>query len=89
MSEEGAGVEDAHRHTKSRTTKCKTLAWRSQICGIERLATAESFALCTPTGSGKTRIAELAILQRRPDFLNTYDFTLDVESRIVSSKVYV
>ncbi|MEH2248199.1 DEAD/DEAH box helicase [Nostoc sp.] len=43
--------------------KCKTLAWRSQICGIERLATAESFALCTPTGSGKTTIAEIAILQ--------------------------
>ncbi|WP_375467684.1 DEAD/DEAH box helicase [uncultured Nostoc sp.] len=42
---------------------CKTLAWRSQICGIERLATAESFALCTPTGSGKTTIAEIAILQ--------------------------
>lgn len=41
----------------------KALAWRSQICGIERLATAESFALCTPTGSGKTTIAEIAILQ--------------------------
>lgn len=41
----------------------KALAWRSQICGIEKLATAESFALCTPTGSGKTTIAEIAILQ--------------------------
>jgi DEAD/DEAH box helicase len=41
----------------------KALAWRSQICGIARLAAAESFALCTPTGSGKTTIAEIAILQ--------------------------
>ncbi|MFO0055592.1 MAG: DEAD/DEAH box helicase, partial [Dolichospermum sp.] len=43
--------------------KCKALAWPSQISGIEKLATAESFALCTPTGSGKTTIAEIAILQ--------------------------
>src|SRR5258708_2088388 len=41
----------------------KTLAWPSQITGIKRLATGESFALCTPTGSGKTAIAELAMLQ--------------------------
>ncbi|MBF2066060.1 MAG: DEAD/DEAH box helicase [Calothrix sp. C42_A2020_038] len=41
----------------------KALAWRSQICGIARLAATESFALCTPTGSGKTTIAEIAILQ--------------------------
>lgn len=51
------------RYLRKSYEKCKTLAWRSQICGIERLATAESFALCTPTGSGKTRIAEIAILQ--------------------------
>ncbi|MFN7285829.1 MAG: DEAD/DEAH box helicase [Dolichospermum sp.] len=43
--------------------KGKALAWPSQISGIEKLATAESFALCTPTGSGKTTIAEIAILQ--------------------------
>jgi hypothetical protein len=51
------------RYLRKSYEKCKTLAWRSQICGIERLATTESFALCTPTGSGKTRIAEIAILQ--------------------------
>ncbi|MDJ0799304.1 MAG: DEAD/DEAH box helicase [Calothrix sp. MO_167.B12] len=51
------------RYLRKSYEKCKTLAWRSQICGIERLATAQSFALCTPTGSGKTRIAEIAILQ--------------------------
>jgi len=41
----------------------RALAWPSQVCGIERLTRGESFALCTPTGSGKTTVAELAILQ--------------------------
>ena len=41
----------------------KTLAWTSQIIGIKELAKSESFLLCTPTGSGKTTIAELAIIQ--------------------------
>lgn len=41
----------------------QTLAWPSQICGIERLKLQKSFPLCTPTGSGKTTVAELAILQ--------------------------
>ncbi len=41
----------------------KTLAWTSQIKGIKELAKNESFLLCTPTGSGKTTIAELAIIQ--------------------------
>ena len=35
----------------------------------------------------------LAICQKpekwQPDFLNTHDFTLDVENKVVSSKVYV
>ncbi|MBN3892148.1 MAG: DEAD/DEAH box helicase [Nostoc sp. JL31] len=51
------------RYLRQSYQKCKALAWRSQVCGIERLARAESFALCTPTGSGKTTIAEIAILQ--------------------------
>lgn len=38
------------------------LAWPSQRDGLARLASGESFALCTPTGSGKTRVAEMAIL---------------------------
>lgn len=41
----------------------KALTWPSQSAGIRRLGTRESFALCTPTGSGKTTIAEIAILQ--------------------------
>jgi hypothetical protein len=41
----------------------KTLAWPSQVIGIRRLIGNESFVLCTPTGSGKTTVAELAILK--------------------------
>ena len=41
----------------------RSMAWPSQIRGIQALSRQESFALCTPTGSGKTTVAELAILQ--------------------------
>ena len=41
----------------------KGLAWPSQIRGIQKLDSNLSFALCTPTGSGKTTIAEMAIIQ--------------------------
>lgn len=41
----------------------RSLAWPSQIAGIQRVSQYKSFALCTPTGSGKTTIAEIAILQ--------------------------
>jgi hypothetical protein len=41
----------------------RCLAWPSQVRGIERLYNNQSFALCTPTGSGKTTVAEIAILQ--------------------------
>lgn len=41
----------------------KALAWPSQIAGIAKLMSQQSFAFCTPTGSGKTTVAELAILQ--------------------------
>lgn len=50
--------------------KSRSLAWPSQAVGIERLRTGASFVLCTPTGSGKTTVAELALigdLLGRPD----------------------
>lgn len=37
--------------------------WTSQLRGIERLSADGSFALCTPTGSGKTLIATLALVK--------------------------
>jgi len=41
----------------------RAVLWPSQILGLQRLRTNESFALCTPTGSGKTAVAEVALLQ--------------------------
>jgi hypothetical protein len=38
------------------------LLWPSQREGVARLVQGGSFALCTPTGSGKTTVAELALL---------------------------
>ncbi|MDA2136749.1 DEAD/DEAH box helicase [Bacillus cereus group sp. Bc256] len=58
-----SGREEFERYINNNYTAGKSLAWHSQIKGIERLKTGESFALCTPTGSGKTTIAELAIIQ--------------------------
>jgi hypothetical protein len=58
-----AGLEVLDRYLRYRYRASKILAWPSQIRGIGRLASNEPFALCAPTGSGKTTIAELGILQ--------------------------
>jgi hypothetical protein len=39
------------------------ILWSSQILGLERLLGRSSFALCTPTGSGKTLVANLALIK--------------------------
>ncbi len=41
----------------------RALVWPAQVAGIERLHENSSFVLCTPTGSGKTTVATLAIVQ--------------------------
>jgi hypothetical protein len=41
----------------------RAVLWPSQIQGMKRLRDQGSFVLCTPTGSGKTTVAELGILQ--------------------------
>lgn len=57
------GQKAFQRYLRNNYLEGKSLAWNSQIRGIERLKQNKSFALCTPTGSGKTTIAELAIIQ--------------------------
>lgn len=57
---EGAGAME--RYARASVIGGRALTWPSQQKGIERLAEGGSFALCTPTGSGKTLIAELAII---------------------------
>lgn len=41
----------------------RAILWPSQRVGVARLQERSSFVLCTPTGSGKTTVAELAIAQ--------------------------
>ncbi|GAB1773224.1 DEAD/DEAH box helicase [Priestia megaterium] len=57
------GEEAFKRYIRNSFFSGKSLAWHSQIRGIKRLEENKSFALCTPTGSGKTTIAEIAIIQ--------------------------
>jgi DEAD/DEAH box helicase/Helicase conserved C-terminal domain len=40
----------------------RVLIWPAQATGISRLREGHSFALCTPTGSGKTTVATLGII---------------------------
>ena len=53
----------------------RTVIWPSQILGINRLKENESFALCTPTGSGKTAVAEIALLESLFTDLRSFDDT--------------
>lgn len=57
------GKTALERYLRQSYQRYKTLAWPSQVTGIKRLVEGQSFVLCTPTGSGKTTIAELAMLQ--------------------------
>lgn len=41
----------------------RALVWPAQAAGIKRLRANNSFVLCTPTGSGKTTVATLAVVQ--------------------------
>jgi hypothetical protein len=58
-----SGKIAGERYLRQAYSACRTQVWPSQQRGIERLEDGQSFALCTPTGSGKTTVAEIAILQ--------------------------
>lgn len=49
--------------TRSAFANRRMLVWPAQVAGIDRLRANSSFVLCTPTGSGKTTVATLAIVQ--------------------------
>ena len=61
MSSEGQRAVD--RYARVAFLERKLLVWPSQREGINGIISEGSFALCTPTGSGKTRVAELVILR--------------------------
>lgn len=57
------GQELLDRYVRNQFRAGRGLLWPSQQEGIRRLSSGSSFAMCTPTGSGKTTIAELAVLR--------------------------
>jgi len=63
----------------------RALVWPAQVTGINRLRENESFVLCTPTGSGKTMVATLAIIQClfADNLENLLDFILNRRGNLV------
>lgn len=59
----GAAGEALIQFARSAFVNRRVLVWPAQVSGIERLCTNTSFVLCTPTGSGKTTVATLAVVQ--------------------------
>jgi hypothetical protein len=55
--------ERLHRFAREQFARGRGVLWPSQIKGLERLTAGNAFALCTPTGSGKTMVANLAIVK--------------------------
>ena len=51
------------RFARGQFSKGRGILWTSQRQGIARLLKEDSFALCTPTGSGKTLVANLALVK--------------------------
>lgn len=50
-------------YARDQFSRGRGILWTSQLHGLERLLKDDSFALCTPTGSGKTLVANLAIVK--------------------------
>ena len=63
-----AALRPAHtsrlqRYARDQFSRGRGILWTSQLHGVERLLNESSFALCTPTGSGKTLVANLALIK--------------------------
>lgn len=50
-------------YARDQFSRGRGILWTSQQVGLQRLLTEKSFALCTPTGSGKTLVANLALIK--------------------------
>ncbi|MFL5625478.1 MAG: DEAD/DEAH box helicase, partial [Ktedonobacteraceae bacterium] len=85
---EGPGSIALERYLRQSYRTNRALAWPSQVKGIEKLVSESSFVLCTPTGSGKTTIAELAILQSLFSG-STDDQNLLMQSNSASLAIYI
>lgn len=62
VSSEAAGAA-LNQFARSAFVNNRALVWPAQAVGIDRLRTNTSFVLCTPTGSGKTTVATLGVVQ--------------------------
>jgi len=51
------------QYARSSFNNRRALVWPAQDTGLRKLADRNSFVLCTPTGSGKTSVATVAIVQ--------------------------
>ena len=51
------------RFARGQFSRGRGILWSSQQHGLDRLLHESSFALCTPTGSGKTLVANLALVK--------------------------
>lgn len=51
------------RFARDQFSRGRGILWTSQIRGLDRLRKSSAFALCTPTGSGKTLVANLALIK--------------------------
>lgn len=58
-----ARSHDALLFARRQFSRGRGILWESQQKGIDRLLHNSSFALCTPTGSGKTLVATLSIFK--------------------------
>ncbi|MCP1912519.1 hypothetical protein J2R96_004999 [Bradyrhizobium elkanii] len=50
-------------YARGQFSRGRGILWTSQLQGLERLLRDSSFALCTPTGSGKTLVANMALVK--------------------------
>lgn len=58
-----AATNHLRRFAREQFGRGRGVLWASQIKGLERLTDGNAFALCTPTGSGKTMVANLALVK--------------------------
>lgn len=77
-------------YARDQFSRGRGILWSSQLHGLDRLLRYSSFALCTPTGSGKTLVANLALVKelllREPDGISPLAIYL-VPSRALAGEV--
>ncbi|MBK7889559.1 MAG: DEAD/DEAH box helicase [Bdellovibrionales bacterium] len=80
------GKQFADMYCRSLFQRGQGLLWPSQKAGISKLADQVSFAMCTPTGSGKTTVAEIALLQSSYSPVEQSDWG---ESGLAALSIYI